>query len=298
MGRRTRELVAAVVQQQRGVVARRQLLACGVSRDAIAGQLRRGELVPLHRGVYAVGHGWLVPDARVIAAALACGPTAVASHRTAADLHDLRNSTHSRPSMAVARGRSKPIPGVDVHRRTLLPDEITTVRGIRVTTVARTLVDLAAVEPPHRIARLVDRAIELDRYDQRALDAQFARPRPGTGALRRILHDRDPDSHRLKLELEHAMHALIRAHDLPRPEVNAWLPEHNLSPDLLWRGHRLVVELDGRRFHTAPTAFEGDRRKTADLQAAGYTVRRFTWRQVTTDPDWVVGHLRQALTAR
>jgi very-short-patch-repair endonuclease len=248
--------------------------------------------------VYAVGHAAIVADARVIAAALACGPTAISSGRTATDLHDLRSSTHSRPSMTVCRGRGKETPGIDIHRRTLQPDEITTVRGIRVTTVACTLVDLAAQEPPHRIARLIDRAIELNLYDQRSLDAQFARPRPGTGALRRILRDRDPDSHRLKLELEHAMHALIRKHDLPRPEVNAWLPDHNLSPDLLWRDARLVVELDSRRFHTAPTAFEADRRKTADLQAAGYIVRRFTWRQVTKDPDWVLAHLRHALTAR
>jgi very-short-patch-repair endonuclease len=86
---------------------------------------------------------------------------------------------------------------------------------------------------------------------------------------------------------------LLDAHAIRRPEVNMRVAGYEV--DLLWRAERLVVELDGRAFHASPAAFRDDRRRDADLQAAGYRVLRFTWHQIDAETAWVVTRIRQLL---
>lgn len=88
---------------------------------------------------------------------------------------------------------------------------------------------------------------------------------------------------------------LIRAARLPHPAVNAQLGDWEV--DFLWSRHRLVVETDGYAFHSSRRAFERDRRKDQELQAAGYRVVRFTWRQIADEPEALIATLATTLAA-
>jgi len=140
-----------LAERQHGVVARRQL---ALSAAAVKHALATGRLHEIHRGVYAVGHRRLTQRGRWMAAVLAGGPGAVLSHRSAAALHGIRRSDAVEVTVAGRRRR----PGICMHRARLEPDEITVCDGIPCTTVARTLLDLAAVLPPHAVESAMNEA--------------------------------------------------------------------------------------------------------------------------------------------
>jgi very-short-patch-repair endonuclease len=283
--------VAALAERQDGVVSRVQLLAAGLGQGAIEHRVRRGRLHRIHWGVYAVGHRRLTPRGRFRAAVLACGgpDRAVLSHRSAAAVWDLL------PSPAqfeiITRRESRARSGIRVHRsRTLTAADITTHDGLPVTTVARTLLDLATMLTPHRLERVVHRAAHLQILDA----AQFPScTPPGLRAALHTLTTGDPQLTRSKLEERFLI--LILDAQLPRPEVNARVGGHEV--DFLWRDHRLVVETDGAATHLTRPAFEEDRRRDAELQAQGYRVLRFTWRQVVEQPRATIATVAQLLAA-
>jgi hypothetical protein len=156
-----------------GVVATRQLAALGLTRDAAAKRARAGRLHRLHRGVYAVGHPILTANGHRMAAVLACGPGAALSHASAAALWELRATTATRIDVSVreAGGRAKR-PRVRIHRvPSLRDDELTEKDGIRVTTPARTLLDLAAQLPRRALERALDQAAVSELFDLTALSA-------------------------------------------------------------------------------------------------------------------------------
>jgi very-short-patch-repair endonuclease len=283
--------VAAVAERQDGVVSSAQLLAAGLGQGAIEHRVRRGRLHRIYRGVYAVGHRRLTPRGRLWAAVLACGgpEAAVPSHRTAAAVWDLL------PSPAqfeiTTRRESRPRPGIRVHRsRTLTAADITTHDGLPVTTVARTLLDLAATLNPHRLERVVHRAEHLRLLDMDQLPTRTPSP------LRAALHTlATGDPQLTRSGLEERFLTLVLEAQLPRPEVNARVGGHEV--DFLWRGHRLVVETDGAATHLTRAAFEEDRRRDAVLQVQGYRVLRFTWRQVVEQPRATIATVTRLLAA-
>ncbi|HEY3020607.1 MAG TPA: type IV toxin-antitoxin system AbiEi family antitoxin domain-containing protein, partial [Solirubrobacteraceae bacterium] len=179
--------VAALAERQHGVAARWQLLALGIGAGAIKYRLASGRLHEIHRGVYAVGHRVLSMRGRWMAAVLAAGRGAVLSHRAAAALWGIRGGT----AVEVTSERHCRRAGLLVHRATLPPDEVTTRAGIPVTTVARTLLDLAAVLPRHDVESAFHEAEYQQRTDLTSLDALVARYRGqrGTATIREILHD-------------------------------------------------------------------------------------------------------------
>jgi very-short-patch-repair endonuclease len=270
--------VSVLAERQSGVVSRAQLLAAGVGQGGIERRVRRGRLHRVHRGVYAVGHRRLTPRGHVWGALLACGgpEVAVLSHRSAAAVWDLLPSP-AKFDVTTLRA-AHPKPGIRVHRsRTLRPADVTYDNGLPVTTVARTLGDLATTLDAHRLERVVHRAEQL-----RVLDAAAVRT-SSSRALRdalRTLVANDPDITRSKLE-ERFLSLLSEAR-LPRPEVNAMIGPYEV--DFLWRDRKLVVETDGAGTHLTPQAFEDDRRRDAELMTLGYGVVRFTRRQVVEQP--------------
>jgi very-short-patch-repair endonuclease len=290
--------VAALAHAQHGVVSIAQLRAAGLGRGAVDLRVRHGRLHPVHRGVYAVGHARLTFRGCLWAAVLACGgpDAAVISHRSAAAVWDLLPAPGGPIDVTVLR-RSGPRPGIHVHRsRSFDPviDAVGQPDGLPTTTVARTLADLAAVLTPHRLGRVVHRAEHLRLLDATAVNAHVARAPRGANALRAAMNDltaRDPDITRS--ELEERFLAVVDDWALPRPKVNAAIGHHTV--DFLWPEHRLVVEVDGRAAHATARAFERDRRRDAELQAAGYRVIRFTYRQVVDEPAYVTGILRAIL---
>jgi hypothetical protein len=290
--------VAALAQRQHGVVSMSQLRAAGLRSGAIEWRVQRRRLHRVHRGVYAVGHPRLTLRGTLWAAVLACGgvDAAALSHRSAAAVWDLRQPP-ARPEVTTLREHTS-TPRLQVHRsKTLDPlnDVVRQPDGLPVTTVARTLADLASVLTPHQLERACHRAEVLRRLDADAVEGLLDRlPGRHTRNLRRALATltaADPDITRS--ELEERFLDLVADAGLPPPRVNATVVDHEV--DFLWRASRLIAETDGAAAHLTPTAFGEDRRRDAALQVAGFRVVRFTWRQVTRDPDRVAATLRALL---
>jgi very-short-patch-repair endonuclease len=185
-----------------------------------------------------------------------------------------------------------------MHRvRSIDPAEIRTLHCIPTTTPARTLLDLARVLPPYSLERVVAEAQVRRLVTERDLEDQLERNprRPGTRALRRIVNQEGGPAF-TRSEAERRMLRLVRAAELPPPQVNARLGRYEV--DFLWREQRLVVELDSFRFHSPRARFERDRARDAALAAAGYTVIRVTWRQLLDAPEAVAARVAAAPTVR
>ena len=285
-GVRSTPLVSAVAQLasgQWGVVSRAQLREMGASRGAVEHWLAVGRLHAVHRGVYAVGHRVLRVEGRWMAAVLAGGPGAALSHRSAAACWDLLGDSPARPDVTTA-GSRRGVAGIRLHRSRSLDARDTTMhRGIAITSLARTLLDLATVAPRHRLERALAQAERMRLYDHRAITELLVRANGHRGrATLAQATSREPQLTRSDLEARF-LH-IVRDAGLPEPLTNFSLaaPDHpRLEVDLYWPAHRLIVELDGYETHGTRRAFESDRRRDAALQAAGYRVLRFTHRDVT-----------------
>ena len=237
----------------------------------------------------------LTVNGRRMAAVLAAGPGAVLSHASAAALWEIRPTSATRIDVSVrsAAGRTKR-PGLRIHRTpTLGADEITEHQAIRVTTPARTLLDLASSLPRRALERALDEAEINELYDLRELQGVALAHAGERGArhLKRAL-DEDGDPTLTDSELEELMLALCDEHGLERPKPQAWVA--GLRVDFLFAASRLVVETDGYRYHRTRRAFERDRERDAILARAGYRTLRFTHRQLTREPAMVAATLRSS----
>jgi very-short-patch-repair endonuclease len=274
-----------VAASQDGVIGTAQLLAAGLTEDAIAHGVATGLLTRVHRGAYrfgpVVGEFW-----EEWAACLACGPRAVLSHATAPAIYGVRARpavVHvTRPS---ASGRHR---GVLIHRGDV-PD-VRIVRGLPVTSPQRTIQDLAASLGLRELARLVE-----DMEVQGLIGELAVAPhRPGAPKLRALLRGRE-EPRLTRSEAERRLLGLVRRARLPAPQANVRLGRYEV--DLLWAAERLVVEVDGFTYHGPRPAFERDRRRDAELQVRGYRVLRITWRQLVGEPEAVVALIAAALSA-
>jgi len=289
-------ILAALAARQHGVVARQQLLDAGLSAEMVRTRLVARRLIPLHRGVYAVGHCRLRREGHWLAAVLAVGRGAALSHREAAALHGLRPADRTTVDVTVAAQRR--VPGVQVHRAKLGRIDVTAVDGIPVTTVARTLVDLADVLPPPALRKALEETERSNRLDVRAMEAVLRRTRTRNGAgyerVRTALTELARTGTTLTLSvLEDRFVALLDAYGLPRPSTNVLLEGYLV--DACWPAARLVVELDGYGPHSGRRAFQDDRTRTNDLQVHGYLVLRFTHDDVVRRPVETASRVARAL---
>jgi very-short-patch-repair endonuclease/predicted transcriptional regulator of viral defense system len=295
-------LIVALAERQHAVVTLSQLQLLGLGRSGVSRRVRSGRLHRVHRGVYAVGRPSLTRHGRWMAAVLACGPKALLSHRSVGALHGIRQDNRAKTDVTVPRPSARSRPTIDVHASlTLESRDVTSVDGIPCTTVARTLVDLGDVVSRREVERAVDRAELLRVFDGRAVHDVLARAgrRKGAGTLRAIL-DGYEQPKLTRTEVEERFLALCRNASLPSPVVNEPIVLDDgitYEPDFLWRAEKLIAETDGRDVHTTRKAFEHDRLRDQRLTMAGFTIVRFTWRQVTREPQRIAGAL-QALLAR
>jgi very-short-patch-repair endonuclease len=271
--------VAELTERQWGVVSGRQLRALGLGADAIHWRARSGRLQRLYHGVYAVGHGVLRVEGRYLAAVLACGEGAVLSHRSAAAQWGLLPTDQAAIDVTARRGRGG-APGIRLHRaRSLDARDATAHDAIPITTVARTLLDLAATARPHQLERAFAQALVLHVYDHTAIIDVLQRANGHRGRMALAKATAHEPKH-TKSDWEARMLALIRRTKLPEPLVNHALiaPDHgSCEVDFHWPAHRLIVETDSWRFHGSRAAYETDRARDAALTAEGYRVVRFTW---------------------
>jgi hypothetical protein len=297
MGRQERTppdlTLAELARRQWGVVSLAQLQALGIGPRGAQHRAQGGRLRRVHRGVYAVGGAVLPREGRWLAAVMACGNNAVLSHLSAAVHWNLLQYDAPRPEVTAPASRHR-VPGIRLHRsRSLDAQDTTDHQGIPTTTVHRTLLDIAAQVPERHLHRALALAEKLQLYDHRAIEDSIARAN-GHRGTKRLTKATAADPQWTRSELEIRMCKLARKHSLPQPISNHTLdaPHHpGLEADFYFPPH-LVVETDGWDAHHTRHAFESDRAKDAALTAAGYTVMRFTWRQLRDDPSTVADRIR------
>ena len=286
--------IARLAHRQHGLVASRQLSALGFDSAAIDRRLQAGRLHRVRRGVYSVGHTVLSATAQRLAAVLAIGDLALASHITAAALWEIRQSTtttHHVTTESDQRSR----PRLVVHRAPIHPDDRATHNGVPLTSLARTLVDLGDVVPAVQVRNAFVRAEQLRLIDMTAIDAALARAsarRRGPHILRELLRGYDPRWEHTRSGLELAMLDLLAARGLPEPEVNAWIDDRFMV-DFLWPDRQLIIETDGAATHDTPTARRADARRDRALAGLGYRVLRIAAADVPRSGDAVAAALRR-----
>lgn len=285
-----------LASRQHGVVTRWQLAQAGVASDVVDRRLKAKRLRAVHRGVYLFGPV-LAPHAHEMAAVLACGGAGILSHWSAAMLWQLhpRRDGAAPVEVIAPEGAHPRLQGVRVHRvRTVRPDEVTTLDNIPITTVPRTLHDLAGIAEQRELERALAQALSLGLTNHNELHSLLERAssRPGMSRLRALL-EREASPALTRSKAEDRFLALIRRAQLPEPVVNASLCGYKV--DFLWPAEQFVVEIDGFAFHSQVPKFESDRRRDAELAAAGVRVVRVTWRQLVSEPEAVLVRLALAL---
>jgi predicted transcriptional regulator of viral defense system len=264
--------LAELASRQHGVVSRAQLSMLGFDRGGIDRRVQNRRLHRIYRGVYAVGHTVLTPNARYLAAVLACGPGAVLSHRSAASFWGLLRTAAARVDVTVPHTSGlRSTAAIAVHRSRRAV-QATTSEAIAVTTAMQTLADLATALPRRQIEKACENAETLRLLDLRRLDTAH----PGASRLLDVVETHDLGTY-TRSETEDAFLELCDRHGIPRPRVNSIV--EGFEVDFCWPQDRLIVETDGRH-HATRAAFEDDRARDALLTSIGWRVMRFTRRQV------------------
>jgi hypothetical protein len=282
--------LAQLAARQSGVVSRAQLELTGVSDSAISRWVAGCRLHRVHPGVFAVGHASLSLEARLFAALLYGGDQALFSHTTAAWIWSLIDAEPRRIHLTVP-GRRHSLPEVRVHRTREMEGDLC--RGRPVTSVPRTLLDIATQLTPRQLRRALAEADFRGLLEPAEVESVLGRGRPGSRALRAALSHHLPSLARTLSVLEERFLELCESSDLPLPEVNAKIGR--MRVDALWREHGVVVELDGAAAHGGWAAIKRDRERELAVRSSGYLVFRYTWEQVTEHGDKVAADLRRVL---
>jgi len=292
--------IARVASSQHGVFTRAQAMDAGFTRGAIDARTRRGLWVRVDYGVYRAAEASTSWHQRLVAACLA-GP-AVASHRSAARLWGLADSAPDLVEVTALRHRRRTIGDVVWHESIrLVPRDLTVIEDVPVTGVTRTILDLGVVVPESAVVAALDEAVRRSLttvHHVRAELERFGDRRRGSGIVRKaVLRRLDgpvPES-----TLETLFDAVITSRGLPTP-VRQWpVRDHNghliARVDYAYPGARLVIEIDGAKYHATTTAWQDDLTRQNQLVALGLRVLRFTARDLRSSPEAVAEAIRAAL---
>jgi Transcriptional regulator, AbiEi antitoxin len=282
--------IGSLAAKQFGHVTRQQLTRLGLSRTQIEVRLEKGQLIAVHRGVYAVGHPRPEGIARAAAAVLACGPHAVLSHFSAAAVWGLGTRWPTLHEVTIAAKRRPS--GIWVHVcPTLDTFDIRRHRGIRLTSPARTLLDIAPRQTKAGRERAVSQAVlgKLMRVDQLAAALRRYPHHPGVPLL-----NHPPELTRS--EFERRFPLFCKRYNLPTPRMNALVAGNEV--DALFPAEKLIVELDSWQFHKDRRAFEHDRERDAATLAAAHATIRITSERFREHPDREAARLHSILESR
>jgi very-short-patch-repair endonuclease len=289
--------VSAWLRSHDNTITHRRARELGLSSRQIAYRVRRGRWARVSRGVYRATTAPFSSRARLAAALAACGPDAAASHHSAAWLVGLIERPPPHPHVTVCGTRHPRPPGVVVHRRTgPLPTH--SVGGLPCTVPARTLIDLAAVVDLPTLERAVDRALShrlvtVAQLDVATVPVRNTR-RPGVAALRAHLIDRGDLGVPAPSVLESRMQRLIHQQRLPVPAAEVSWEDGRYRLDFAYPERLVAAEVDGYAWHHSREQVERDTARRNRLQAAGWTVLVYTWRQVVREPQRVAAEIRAA----
>jgi very-short-patch-repair endonuclease len=286
-----------------GLVTIAQLRALGVTDASLARATAGGRLHPVFHGVYSVGHRYLTPQARLLAATLACAEGSVVSHGTAAWLYGMNDWWPEEIDVIAPVEAGRKIPGI---KRRFVPapggEEIWSRSGVPVTSPARTIVDYAGISNAKGLGALIEQASVLGLLDVAAIALVLDGPRRrGAKQLRRALGpwQRYRPGIKIRSRMEAKLLPLLTEAALPIPETNAKVRAGGKSyeVDFLWRRQKLVIETDGGQFHDNPAAGSRDSERNHALSEAGYRIPRLGWDDLRDMPDRTMAEIRRALLA-
>ena len=284
----------AAAADQAGAITRRQLLAHGMSRSAIDRRLRVGALRPELPGVYAVAGSPDTVARRRWVGLLAAGPTAVLSFDSAARIHPLSGVAATGPVVVtVPHSGSQSLPGVVVHQISdLAPEHVIHVDGLPVTTVARTIVDLAATWRRGRLGLALEDAISARQTTEAEVGACLRsvarRGKPGVHKLASLLDERGPGKVPPASVLERDFFRMVATSPLPDPQRQHPLPRVDGVRGLVdaaWPEVKLIVEVDGRRWHQRIKDLKRDRDRDLQAAAQGWLVVRLLHEHIVGAPE-------------
>lgn len=302
MDKDVRLRIAAVAARQHGVFSRQTAIDAGATSADISRQVQKGLWDRPAHGVYLVSGSPSTWNQAVTIAVLGSGSGALASHATAAHMWGLAQRPKTIEVSTPNKGR--PSRAHVIHRSTdLVAESVTAVLGIPCTTVVRLLVDVGIPWGDGFAGRCLDEAVRTGLATDRAVATELhrvaRRGRNGVGPMRRVLSDRLGWSSltESQLEAEFARIMLAAGVTLPTPQVNIGKRNGRLIArvDFVYRDLRLVIALDGERYHSDRTTFRKDRRQQNDLVLEGYRVLRFTAWDVFAAPEYVVASVIAAL---
>jgi very-short-patch-repair endonuclease len=273
--------------RQRGVIRRDQLASCGFSVQRLQRRVFSRSWIRVYPGVYRIAGS---PDdwkQQLKALALWLG-NGVLSHHTAATLHGFSQFSPGRLEATVTHGTRAPT-GVIVHRvPAIAARDITTVEGLAVTSIARTLLDLAATLEPPFVRSCCDEALRRKWTNLDKLDATVERNlrRPGLTQLRALTHELRGGNGPTESELEHRVRELLRDGGFSEPDRQKAIRtrERLRRVDFIFSAARVVIEADGYASHSGITSFEDDRRRNNALMARGFIVLHWTWKALHEEP--------------
>jgi predicted transcriptional regulator of viral defense system len=288
--------LAELATRQHGVVATRQLERLGYGRNAVAKAAKVGRLYRVHRGVYVVGHRRLSWHGRCMAAVLAASP-AVASHRSAAWLWGLLQRQPGTLHVTCRKTRRAHRSFV-THTADLARVDLTLREGIPVTSVSRTILDMAVDAPVRTVGRYIQRADDGKHFDLRAMRELLDRSaghRGRAGVLLALETYRERPVF-TRSGLERRFLEVVVAAGLPEPAMNAFVAGFEI--DAYWEAERFGVELDVFETHGSRLSFEEDRERDDELLLAGIETTRVTGPRLGRDPAAVVESVRRHLIRR
>ena len=290
--------MAALARRQKGNVTRAQLLAAGFSRTVIDRRVRRGSLHARFPGVYLVGHRAEPPLSRECAALLYCGPRTMLSHRTASRITDLPTPSFDGIEVTLVGRRHRSGDGLIVYSIDAIePHELRRHCGLPITSPSLTLLDLAGRVTRAELARALNEARVQDLVSDGELTATLrAHPnRRGARALAQFLRSEEAEFV-VESEAERRCLKLMMRYGLKPDAAGAEIGPYRV--DFLYEEERLIVEVDGYRFHRTRQRFVGDRRRRAALMAWGYEVFPITWADLVDRPSAAMSDLRAARERR
>ncbi len=297
-------MIARLAAAQHGAVGRKQLLEAGLSRNVVDHRRDKGLLVVVHPGVYRLAGCTPTSHQRIMAAILAAGPGAVASHRAAGFLHRLAG-IDVRTEVTVARRRAPRSEGLVVHRLASLSARDVEVRdGIARTRPAVTIIDLAAVVPEPRLEAALDDALMRGLVScgqlERRLDALGHQGRKGTAVIGHMLAARRGRPRWTQSEFERHLFSLLRRAGvpLPVPQFEVVLPHGRRAfLDFAWPDLRLALEADSYRHHAGRLAWARDHTRNTVLVSIGWRIVPVTWEDLVATPEELVTLVRRAHAA-
>jgi very-short-patch-repair endonuclease len=286
MDRATIRELQVITCRQHGLITTRQAMALGVTPKALAAAAKRGWLRTVRRGVYAVSGA---PESRwqaIMAAALAAGPDAVVSHRSAAAIHGFAGIIDDLPELTVSNGGRRVLAGVRVHQsRRLVPEDFETRRGVRLTIPVRTVIDIAGTTSDYLLGKILDDGAVRRLWTPDLVAARVGSlgvsGRSGMARLNLLLEYRRGERYQDAQLEQRVLRVLKRAKDrVPAPVVHyqAVLGDRVVDMDLAWPEHRIDGEVDGYLAHSQWSDFERDRERANVLFAHGWGMVHWTAR--------------------